>query len=101
MRYFAELDNQSKVKRVIRADSLEWCVQNLGGQWVETFMDRQDKNGAAIGHTFDSAKQDFIAPKPYASFKLNNRNQWMPPKAPPKQDGVVWNEKKQDWDVIN
>lgn len=36
MAYFAELDNDNVVARVIVADSVAWCVEHLGGTWVET-----------------------------------------------------------------
>jgi hypothetical protein len=36
MSYFAELDNDGIVTRVIVADDLQWCVDNLGGTWAET-----------------------------------------------------------------
>lgn len=36
MSYFAELDANMVVKRVIVADSPEWCQTHLGGTWAET-----------------------------------------------------------------
>jgi hypothetical protein len=35
-RYFAEIDSNALVTRVIVAHSLEWCQQALGGTWIET-----------------------------------------------------------------
>lgn len=37
MRYFAEIGPGNVVTRVIVADALEWCIEFLGGVWVETF----------------------------------------------------------------
>jgi hypothetical protein len=34
--YFAELDADNVVLRVVVADSIEWCIDNLGGTWAET-----------------------------------------------------------------
>jgi hypothetical protein len=35
--YFAEIDPATqRVVRVVVADSAQWCVDNLGGTWVET-----------------------------------------------------------------
>lgn len=34
--YFAELDDNQTVVRVVVADSAAWCVANLGGVWVQT-----------------------------------------------------------------
>jgi hypothetical protein len=56
--YFAELDNNEIVKRVIVADSKEWCEQHLGGVWVKA----QDLLDAAIGYTYDSNENKFISP---------------------------------------
>ena len=36
MAYFAEIDVDKTVLRVVVAPSLDWCVQNLGGTWAET-----------------------------------------------------------------
>jgi hypothetical protein len=35
-RYFAEIDTNNTVLRVIVANSLEWCESRLGGRWLET-----------------------------------------------------------------
>jgi hypothetical protein len=35
-RYFAAVDNNNIVQRVIVAHSQEWCEQTLGGTWIET-----------------------------------------------------------------
>lgn len=35
-RYFAEIDSNALVTRVIVAHSQEWCEQTLGGTWIET-----------------------------------------------------------------
>jgi hypothetical protein len=36
MSYFAELDDSNTVVRVVVAESADWCVEHLGGTWVET-----------------------------------------------------------------
>jgi hypothetical protein len=36
MIYVAELDNNNIVIRVIVADDVQWCIDNLGGQWQDT-----------------------------------------------------------------
>jgi hypothetical protein len=58
MSYFAELDSQQVVKRVIVADSKVWCEQNLGGVWVKA----SDDLNAAIGYTYDEEQNKFIPP---------------------------------------
>lgn len=36
MSYFAEIDTSNIVTRVVVADDIAWCEQNLDGRWVET-----------------------------------------------------------------
>jgi hypothetical protein len=35
--HWAEVDSNNIVTRVIVADSKEWCVANLGGEWKQTY----------------------------------------------------------------
>jgi hypothetical protein len=35
-RYFAEIDSNNIVTRVIVAHDIEWCQETLGGTWIET-----------------------------------------------------------------
>lgn len=57
--YFAELNENSIVTRVIVADKS--FVDSIGGTWVETFMN-SEKKYAGIGDTYDAATDTFIAP---------------------------------------
>lgn len=100
-KYFAQLDSQGIVQKVIVADSLEWCVLNLGGEWVETFIDDTNKNYAGKGAKYHSGLDNFSSEKPYESWSLDSKLKWQPPKIIPK-DGKVydWNEEKLDWEVI-
>jgi hypothetical protein len=95
-KYFAELKNNI-VQRVIVADDIQWCISNLGGEWVETFIDRDDKNYAGVGHTYHSDKDNFSEPKPFTSWTLDSKLKWKAPKDCPKDDMYKWNDKKQDW----
>ena len=58
MSYFAELNDNKIVKRVIVADSKEWCEQYLGGIWVKA----HDPLDAATGYEYDQKKDEFIPP---------------------------------------
>lgn len=103
MSYFAEIKNNI-VQRVIVADSKEWCEQNLGGNWIETFTDQNDKNYAGIGHTYDIKTDNFISAKPFPSWSLDIKQKWVAPIAKTPDD-VGWDEKNQKWlkmaEVIN
>jgi len=60
------------------------------------------KNYAGIGYTYDSAKDAFIAPKPFPSWTLSDDTCCWEPPVPYPDDGkrYDWNEDGQSWDVI-
>jgi hypothetical protein len=60
------------------------------------------KNYAGIGYTYDAGRDAFIAPKPYASWLLNEDTcLWNAP-TPYPNDGnhYLWNEESQSWNLI-
>ena len=61
------------------------------------------KNHAGIGYTYDEDRDAFIAPKPYASWILNeNTCLWKAPVAlPDTENRYNWNEETTTWDLIN
>lgn len=74
MAHWAELDDKNIVLRVTVGDDNEpdkgynWLINNLGGRWVETFIDSQiRKNYAGIGFFYDEQRNAFIPPKPPSS----------------------------------
>ena len=57
------------------------------------------KNYAGIGYTYDAGRDAFIAPRPYASWALNeNTCLWEPPVPYPTDTGTVENPKSYTWD---
>ena len=61
------------------------------------------KNYAGIGHTYDEARDAFIAPQPYPSWTLTEATcQWDAPTAMP-DDGkrYNWNEDTTSWDEVS
>jgi hypothetical protein len=73
MAHWAEIDNDNKVIRVLVGDNndpngdegYQWLLDNLGGTWIKTSYNHNiRKNYAAIGYTYDQARDAFIAPKP-------------------------------------
>jgi hypothetical protein len=122
MAHFAEIDENGTVLRVLVVDNAqESDGQNflantlgLGGTWVKTSYNTQGgvhsgggtplrKNYAGVGYTYDSVRDAFIPPKPYASWILNEDScTWNAPVAYPT-DGAryVWNEETTSWDEIS
>ena len=97
-KYFAEIDINNAVKRVIVADSIDWCEQALGGRWIETFMDNPGKNYAGRGHDYFQIFEDFVSPQPFTSWLLDEKHKWKAPVDIPK-DGKMykWNESLLKW----
>lgn len=104
-RYFAQIEN-GVVKQVIVADSLLFCIQTFGGEWVETFRDDPNKNYAGKGHIYHSDDKNFSIPKPHEGWSLDNKKRWQPPagKSRPEFLGKfapVWNDQTLDWDYLD
>ena len=107
MAHYAKIVN-GKVTEVIVAE--EDVIVTRSGTWVQTSYNthggvhRLDgtplrKNYAGMGYTYDADKDAFIAPKPYASWTLDeSTNQWTAPTAYP-DDGKMytWNEDTTNW----
>lgn len=107
MAYFAELDANNVVKRVIVANQSFIDSGAVGDpkNWIETHLDESKrKNYAGIGFTYDRAKDAFIPPKPYESWVLDEQKcKWKAPKEMPKVGKKVdyqWDESTQDWKKI-
>ena len=77
--YFAEIDVSNKVLRVIVCDNKEWCENNLGGTWVQTYKDKPDKTFPGIGFLYHPVKNNFSSTQPYPSWVLDNNCDWQPP----------------------
>ena len=68
-------------------------IDTSPGTWLVS-----PRNGttAIINGTYDSSKDKFIDPKPFASWTLNASDQWEAPKTRPGNN-YVWDESKTDW----
>ena len=72
--------------------------------WVQTsYNNNFRKNHAGIGMTYDEDRDAFIAPKPYASWILNETTCiWEAPVAMPEDDNMyTWNETTTSWDLVD
>lgn len=115
MAHFAELGENNVVLRVIVVDNKDTVDQNgqeveaigaafcrnlLGGTWKKTsYNGNIRKNYAGIGFTYDSDRDAFIPPKPFASWILNEDTcRWDAPVAYPT-DGKMykWDEDTTTW----
>ena len=102
---------------VAEAEFFDTFVDNEPGEWIQTSYNTRGgvhynpetnepddgtplrKNYAGIGFTYDSEKDAFIPPQPFASWSLNNDTcLWEPPVAKPN-DGEIyeWDEETTSW----
>jgi hypothetical protein len=110
MAHFAEIDNDGIVKQVLVVpDQEEHRGQDflandlgLGGTWIQTSYNHNiRKQFAGIGYKYDADADVFIAPQPFASWTLDDNNDWQPPVAKPNDDLMyLWNEEKLDWEPV-
>ena len=115
MAHFAELGENNVVLRVIVVDNkdtsdvngvevesigADFCRNLLGGTWKQTSYNANfRKNYAGIGYTYDSGRDAFVPPKPYASWTLDEDTcRWQAPVAYPT-DGKIytWDEDAVNW----
>lgn len=62
----------------------------------------EDTKSCAIGYSYDSINNKFIAKKPYPSWILNENFDWESPKGPnPNILSSIWNEDLQDWETLS
>jgi hypothetical protein len=108
MAHFAELDADNIVVRVLvvpneqenRGHDYLATDLGLGGTWVQTSYNATiRKNYAGIGYTFDSVRDAFIPPKPFASWNLNEDTcNWEAPVAYPDDEKMyTWDEATTSW----
>ena len=111
MAHFAEIDESSIVTRILVVpDAQEHRGQDflanelgLGGTWIQTSYNATiRKNYAGIGYTFDETRDAFIAPKPFASWILDEETcRWEAPVPYPTDDLMYeWDETITDWKAI-
>jgi hypothetical protein len=119
MAHFAELDANNVVLRVIvvgNADTSDasgvekehigaaFCEKLFGGTWKKTsYNGTIRKRYAGIGYTYNADLDAFVAPKPYASWVLNNTTaDGEAPVAMPTEEGkrYAWNEETGAWDEV-
>ena len=101
MSHFAEIDSNGIVQRVIVAeqDFIDSGAVGDAANWIQTsYNNNIRKQFAGIGYTYDSAKDKFLAPQPFASWSLDANDDWQPPVAMP-EDGknYRWDEDTTNW----
>ena len=110
MAHFAKVEN-GIVTQVIVIDQETLNTGNWGdpASWVQTSYNTHGgqhpggrplrKNYAGIGYTYDTGRDAFISPKPFASWVLNETTcQWDAPVAMPTDNKMYrWDEATTSW----
>ena len=100
MSHFAEINSDGVVQRVIVAEQNFINSGAVGDSfnWVQTsYNNNFRKQYAGMGYTYDKVKDMFIAPQPYASWALNDNNDWEAPSPMPTDGMYTWDEDTTAW----
>ena len=97
MAHFAKIESDIVTEVLVAEQDF---IDTQPGTWVQTSYNHNiRKNFAGIGYTYDSTRDAFIPPKPYASWTLNETTcNWEAPVACP-DDGkeYTWDEDTTNW----
>jgi hypothetical protein len=114
MAHYCKLDENNIVTEVIVIDNKDtadangvekeyigaaFCERLFGGTWKQTsYNGNIRKNYAGIGYKYHADIDAFVAPRPYASWTLNEDAQWQAPTAMPTDGGMYsWDETTTSW----
>ena len=106
-RYFAEIDEDDTVLRVLVAEPEHIDSGRLGSpsNWIEGFMDEDGVTNSkklypGIGHKYNRDLEIFYCSQPYPSWTLDENHDWQPPIAAPEQVDFarwIWDEDTGSW----
>ena len=113
MAHYAFLDDNNVVTEVIVGIDETKLIEDLDPEtWYGNFRGQvckrtsyngnYRKNYAGIGYTYDAELDAFIAPKPFASWILNEETAtWEAPTARPEGEGpYIWDEASTSWKPV-
>ena len=85
----------------MHVDGETYCHDLLGGTWKQTFKDNSfRKQYATETFTYDSVKDIFRGPQPFASWSLDANDDWQAPVPYPTdttEKSIGWDEAGQQW----
>jgi hypothetical protein len=107
MAHYAFLDDNNVVTEVITGIDETELIEGLDPEtWYGNFRNQVCKRTsynnnirkqyAGVGFTYDEVADEFVAPRPFASWTLDANNDWQPPT--PKPEGEFeWDEDSLSW----
>lgn len=84
---------------VAEAEFFDTFVDNVPGEWIQTsYSGAIRKQFAGEGYSYDRENDEFVESQPWASWTLDDNNDWQPPVAYP-DDGQIydWDEATTNW----
>ena len=114
MAHYAKVRDNIVVKVIVaEADFFDTFIDESAGSWIQTSYNTiagthllggtpLRKNYAAVGYTYDTIRDAFIAPQPYPSWTLDESTCcWEAPVVYPDDGNVYdWNEETTSWDAV-
>ena len=111
MAHYAFLNDNRVTEVIVGIDETELIEGLTPEEWYGNFRGqpcvRTSYNGnirkqyAGIGYTYDDVADQFVALQPYASWTLDENNDWQPPTPMPSTGGPYrWNEEDLEWVAV-
>ena len=111
MAHYAKVENTLVTQVIVaEAEFFETFVDSSPGEWIQTSYNTQGgvhsdggtplrKNYAGVGFTYDSVRDAFIPPQPYASWLLNETSCIYEAPVPYPTDDLpyTWDEDTTSW----
>jgi hypothetical protein len=118
MAHYAKVQNGLVTKVIVaEAEFFETFVDDSPGDWIQTSYNTHGgihynpetkepsadqskslrKNYAGIGYTYDSIRDAFISPKPFASWVLDEETCWWNAPVEKPEGDYRWNETTLSW----
>ncbi len=112
MAHYAFIDANNVVTEVITGIDETELIEGLDPEtWYGNFRGQQcvrtsyngniRKQYAGIGYTYDDVRDEFVGLQPFASWTLDENNDWQPPTPMPLDGGEYrWSEEELEWVAI-
>jgi len=114
MAHFVKLGTGNIIEQVIVVSNDIATTEQAGSDFINKLYNTRDvwkqtsynnnirKNYAGVGYTYDQTRDAFIAPKPYASWILNEDTciYEAPVALPDTENRYTWNETNLNWEII-
>ena len=103
MSHFAKVENGIVTQVIVAEESFfETFIDTTPGEWIQCSYNNNIRGSfAGIGYMYDKISNIFYAPQPFASWTLDENNNWTPPTAYPDDGSLyTWNEDTLTWDEV-